>query len=320
MHIPRKRFGQHFLIDPTVIAAIVRAIAPASGDRMVEIGPGLSALTAPLMQVVKPLHVVEIDRDIVARLLRQHTRDALVVHAGDALEFDFTALARGWDAAREDARADAIPGTKTDEKAAPEANVGAEEIAEAKTLSELNQSTHKKTVIASKHLSNGHFQGINPEKLRLVGNLPYNISTPLLFHFAAHAAVVRDMHFMLQKEVVERMVAAPGSKVFGRLSVMLQVRFAMDSVLDVPPDAFDPPPKVESAVVRMVPQPVPPGLDMARLESIVTAAFGQRRKTVRNALGGLFDEAQLRAHGIDPGARAEDLAVAQYVALAGGPQ
>jgi 16S rRNA (adenine1518-N6/adenine1519-N6)-dimethyltransferase len=271
-HAPRKRFGQHFLVDPTVIAAIVRVIDPQPEDHMVEIGPGLSALTAPLMQVVKPLHVVEIDRDIIARLQRAHGPDALVVHAGDALEFDFSKLAEnGW-----------------------------------------------------KRPSNGHLQGIalgeigaSPVRpLRLVGNLPYNISTPLLFHFAAHAAWVADMTFMLQKEVVDRMVAAPGSKAFGRLSVMLQVQFDMAPLLDVPPEAFDPPPKVQSAVVLMRPKALPAGLDLVRMGELVTAAFGQRRKTLRNALAAQASAAQLEALNINPGARAEELPVADYVRLA----
>jgi len=180
-HIPRKRFGQHFLTDQAVIADIVAAIRPQAEDAMVEIGPGLEALTGPLVAVLRQLHVIEIDRDIVARLRQAYPPERLSVHAGDVLEFDFSQL---------------------------------------------------------------------PRDLRVVGNLPYNISTPLLFHLARYAERIRDMHFMLQKEVVERMVAAPGGGDYGRLSVMLQYRFDMELLLEVAPEAFTPPPRVESAVVR----------------------------------------------------------------------
>lgn len=248
-HIPRKRFGQHFLVDTSIIDGIVAAIGPQAADTVVEIGPGLAAITGPLLGRLNHLHVVEIDRDIVARLKKRYAPRQLTIHEGDALEFDFGAIG-------------------TD--------------------------------------------------LRIVGNLPYNISTPLLFHLMAFADQVRDMHFMLQKEVIERMVAEPSTPDYGRLTVMLQYRFEMEQILHVPPGAFWPPPKVESAVVRMIPAPGRCGVakDEAQLEELVTQAFSQRRKTLRNNLKGLLDEADLAALGIDPGLRPENLAVEQYVAMA----
>jgi 16S rRNA (adenine1518-N6/adenine1519-N6)-dimethyltransferase len=247
-HIPRKRFGQHFLTDQAVIADIVAAIRPQADDAMVEIGPGLGALTTPLCALLRHLHVIEIDRDIVQRLQRAYASARLTVHTGDVLEFDFSAL---------------------------------------------------------------------PQNLRVVGNLPYNISTPLLFHLARYAERVRDMHFMLQKEVVERMVAAPDGKDYGRLSVMLQYRFDMELLLEVAPDAFSPPPKVESAVVRMRPRP-PAQLTAASeagLAQLVRCAFAQRRKTLRNSLAGLLAAEDYAALGIAPGLRAENLPVADFVAI-----
>ena len=248
-HVARRRFGQNFLVDQGIVAAIVTAIDPRPGETVVEIGPGLGALTAPLLSRVRPLHVVEIDRDLVARLKTRYSAGELVVHEGDALNFDFACL--GGD-------------------------------------------------------------------LRLVGNLPYNISTPLLFHLADYAERVRDMHFMLQKEVVERMVAEPSTPDYGRLSVMLQYRFVMDKVLDVPPEAFNPPPKVDSAVVRMIPLPAAmiKVQDPARLEQLVSQAFAQRRKTLRNNLRGLLEQADFDALGIDSGLRPENLSVEQFIAMA----
>jgi 16S rRNA (adenine1518-N6/adenine1519-N6)-dimethyltransferase len=245
-HAPRKRFGQHFLDSPGVIAKIVAAIDPRPGDNVVEIGPGLGALTRPLLERLPHLHVVEIDRDIVARLASEYPPERLTIHAGDVLDFDFAAL---------------------------------------------------------------------PAPLRVVGNLPYNISTPILFALTAHAARVRDMHFMLQREVVDRMVAAPSSAAYGRLSVMLQVRFDMVRLFDVPPGAFRPPPKVDSAVVRMVPRADAPVVDGTALTRVVTAAFTKRRKTLRNALAGAVREDALAALGIDPQLRPENLSVDDYVAL-----
>jgi 16S rRNA (adenine1518-N6/adenine1519-N6)-dimethyltransferase len=247
-HVPRKRFGQHFLTDPAVIADIVAAIRPQPDDTMVEIGPGLGALTTPLCAALQRLHVVEIDRDIIDHLHRTYAPGRLRVHAGDVLEFDFSSL---------------------------------------------------------------------PADLRVVGNLPYNISTPLLFHLSQYAQRIRDMHFMLQKEVVERMVAAPGGRDYGRLSVMLQYRFDMQSVLEVPPGAFTPPPRVESAVVRMLPR-APAQLAAASadgLEQVVRQAFSQRRKTLRNSLSGLLQAEDYAALGIAPGLRAENLAVGDFVAI-----
>ena len=252
-HTPRKRFGQHFLTDPDVIAAIVRAIGPQPGDAMVEIGPGLGALTTPLMERLSHLDAVEIDRDVIATLRRKYDPVRLTVHEGDALAFDFGTLARP--AGRE---------------------------------------------------------------LRVVGNLPYNISTPILFHLAGFADRIIDCHFMLQLEVVERMVAAPGGRDYGRLSVMLQYRFAMEHLFDVPPDAFEPPPRVNSAIVRMVPKAAASRAahDEGLLADVVMQAFGQRRKVLRNTLKGRATAQQLEAAGIDPGARAEEIALANYVALA----
>ncbi|RJX33206.1 MAG: 16S rRNA (adenine(1518)-N(6)/adenine(1519)-N(6))-dimethyltransferase RsmA [Oxalobacter sp.] len=250
-HIPRKRFGQNFLTDHTVLEAITRLVAPQPDDVMVEIGPGLGAMTRLLLASLKHLHVVEIDRDLVGRLQKTFRVDQLTIHQGDALAFDFS-------------------------------NV---------------------------HVPVGR-------KLRVVGNLPYNISTPLLFHLAQFAPIVQDQHFMLQKEVVERMVAEPGSKVYGRLSVMLQWRYQMTLELIVPPSAFDPPPKVESAIVRMIPLAQPLACDLGALGKVVTTAFSQRRKVLRNCLSGLFTENDLIASGIDPQARAETVQLERFVALA----
>jgi 16S rRNA (adenine1518-N6/adenine1519-N6)-dimethyltransferase len=252
-HQARKRFGQNFLVDQNIIGKIVAAIAPHPGDALVEIGPGLGALTRPLMAAAEHLHVVEIDRDLIARLHSDYPAGRLTVHEGDALKFDFGALA---------------------------AQLG--------------------------------------KPLRVVGNLPYNISTPLLFHLAEAAEQVSDMTFMLQKEVVDRMVGAPGEDAYGRLSVMLQYRFDMASLFDVPPGSFRPAPKVTSAIVHMRPKPVSAltCADEHLLGKLVTAAFGQRRKTLRNTLRDYANDAAFAAVGIDPGARGETLDVDQYVRLA----
>ncbi len=254
-HVARKRFGQNFLVDMGVIDAIVGTIAPRPDDLMVEIGPGLGALTTPLVEWLAHLHVVELDRDLVERLRRKFG-ERVSVHAGDALDFDFGAL---------------VPEDRRDE--AP---------------------------------------------LRIVGNLPYNISSPLLFHLMRYAAFVRDQHFMLQSEVVERMVAPAGSSNYSRLSVMLQYRYWMDKVLDVPPEAFNPPPKVDSAVVRMIPRAVAdlPQVDLAAFETVVAQAFSQRRKMLRNTLHGYRDRIDFDAMGFDLTRRAEDVAVDEYVTLA----
>ena len=246
-HVARKRFGQHFLIDPQIIQGIVDCIAPEEGDRLVEIGPGLGALTQALLQRIPRLTAIEIDRDLAARW-RRLAPDKVELIEADALAFDFATLGAG---------------------------------------------------------------------LRLVGNLPYNISTPLLFHLLDVAERVRDQHFMLQKEVIDRMVASPGGRDFGRLSVMLQWRYRMAHLLDVPPEAFDPPPKVDSAVVRMIPLPAQelPQLDRKRLSALVTAAFSQRRKLLRHSLGPWLD-AQGYGGDFDLQRRAEEVGTAEYVALA----
>ena len=248
-HRARKRFGQNFLSDPNTIRNIVEAIRPQEGETMVEIGPGLGAMTEPLVERLGHLNVVEIDRDLIAHLKQHYTPEQLTIHEGDALQFDFTTL-----------------GTP----------------------------------------------------LRVVGNLPYNISTPLLFHLAGFADGVRDMHFMLQKEVVMRMVAEPDTADYGRLSVMLQQRFAMVRLFDVPPGAFRPEPKVTSSIVRLVPLPAdrPQPHDEALFGRIVAAAFGQRRKTLRNTLREFLDENGFATLGIDPGLRGERLTVADYIAIA----
>ena len=246
-HIPRKRFGQHFLVDEGVIEAIVDAIDPRPGLALVEIGPGLGALTAPLLRRAAALTVIELDRDLAARL---RARPGLTVIESDVLKVDFQALARA-----------------------------------------------------------------AGQKLRVVGNLPYNISTPILFHLAEASSQVADQHFMLQKEVVERMAAAPGGKDYGRLSVMLQWRYRVESVLEVPPEAFDPPPRVDSAVVRMVPLAADPGIDAALLGELVTVAFSQRRKLLRHTLGRWLD-GRGASTPFDLQRRAEEVPVAEYLALA----
>jgi 16S rRNA (adenine1518-N6/adenine1519-N6)-dimethyltransferase len=250
-HVARKRFGQNFLTDAHVLNDIIEAIGPRRGETMVEIGPGLAAMTALLLKELDHMHVVELDRDLVARLEKAWPRERLTIHSGDALKFDFGS----------------IP--------VPEGS-----------------------------------------KLRVVGNLPYNISSPLLFHLAEFAHLVEDQHFMLQKEVVERMVAEPGTKAYSRLSVMLQWRYDMSMMFVVPPTAFDPPPRVESAIVRMVPVKRQLPADAATLEAVVTKAFSQRRKVIKNCVAGMFTEQQLREAGIDPGSRPEAVALEQYVALA----
>lgn len=245
-HIARKRFGQHFLTDRVAIDAIVDAIAPNPGEALIEIGPGLGAMTFPLLERCERLTVIELDRDLAARLRRQPT---LTVIEADVLNVDFGALS---------------------------AAAG--------------------------------------QPLRVVGNLPYNISTPILFHLLPVAAQVLDQHFMLQKEVVERMAAAPGSKVYGRLSVMLQWRYDIESVLDVEPESFDPPPQVRSAVVRMRPLPARAEVDASLLGELVTVAFSQRRKMLRNTLGRWLDERGF-AGEFDLQRRAEEVAVSEYLTL-----
>ena len=250
-HIPRKRFGQNFLKDQSVLDNIISAIAPAAPDVMLEIGPGMGALTEKLLPCLSRLDVIELDRDLVVYLHNKFPPEKLLIHQGDALAFDISSLKE-------------------------------------------------------------HNRG----KIRVVGNLPYNISTPLLFHLMKFAEFIEDQHFMLQREVVERMVAEPGNRAYGRLSVMLQWRYHMDMLFIVPPDAFEPPPKVDSAIVRMIPKENPEKCSFAALEKTVTQAFSQRRKMLRNNLAPFFTEAELAELGIDPTKRPEELSIEQFVTLA----
>ena len=252
-HTPRKRFGQNFLQDQGIIAAIANAIHSQPGEHLVEIGPGQGALTAALISREIRLDVVELDRDLITGLLAAFSiYPGFKLHSADALTFDFSALAR-----------DGIP-------------------------------------------------------LRVVGNLPYNISTPLLFRLLEFAPLVQDMHFMLQLEVVNRLAASPGNKHWGRLGIMAQYHCAVEHLFDVPPEAFYPPPKVQSAIVRLTPyQQSPwPDCDVHGLRTIVQAAFAQRRKTLRNNLKGILDDATLEGLGIDPGCRAETLQLEEFIHMA----
>lgn len=248
IHRARKRFGQNFLQDERVIREIIAAIRPTLGDVIVEIGPGLGAMTLPLAKQVELLHVVEIDRDIIAYLGRLDISDKLVVHEGDVLAFDFSSI------------------------------VGCKKI---------------------------------------VGNLPYNISTPLLFHLCRYVDDVAEMHFMLQKEVVDRMVAIPGSSDYGRLSIMLQYFFEMESLFDVQPEAFTPAPKVQSAVVRMIPVPgrIGVAVDFDLFSRLVKQSFAHRRKTIRNNLKDWVSDEILEQVNIPLNARPEDLAPESFVVL-----
>ncbi len=247
-HNPRKRFGQNFLIDNGIIAQIIAAIHPQKDDHIIEIGPGLGALTVPLLQKVNHLNVIEIDRDIVEKLRNEFIEERLTIHATDALKFDFSTFGN---------------------------------------------------------------------QLRIVGNLPYNISTPLLFHLSQFSEHILDMHCMLQKEVVDRMVAAPATSDYGRLSVMLQYRFDMEYVFSVPAESFCPIPKVESAIVHMVPRPqsLMNAKDSGLLSQVVATAFSQRRKTIRNTLNPYLKANDFSTLAIDPGLRAENLSVDDYVAI-----
>jgi 16S rRNA (adenine1518-N6/adenine1519-N6)-dimethyltransferase len=248
-HRARKRFGQNFLVEPSIVRRIVAAIDPRADDRIVEIGPGLGALTAALLERVQRLTAIEIDRDLAARLRAAYPAERLDLQVGDALAFDFSQIG---------------------------------------------------------------------SSLRIVGNLPYNISSPLLFALLDCVTVLRDVHVMLQREVVERMTAAPGGREYGRLTVMLGYRFSIERLFLVPANAFRPRPQVESAFARLVPRdPLPwPATNEVLFRRIVAAAFSQRRKTLRNALSAVVREEAMRAVGIDPQARAETLSVMQFVALA----
>lgn len=252
-HVARKRFGQNFLHDQGVIGQIVYAISPQPGQLLVEIGPGLGALTEPVAEQCGHLNVVELDRDLAERLRHHPTlANKLNIIEQDAMKFDFTTLVTG------------------------------------------------------------------DAPLRVFGNLPYNISTPLLFHLFEYVAQIQDMHFMLQKEVVQRMAASPGSKAYGRLSVMTQYYCQAQTVVEVPPGAFQPPPKVQSAVVRLTPhrQRPYPETDIKTLNQVCAAAFGQRRKTLRNSLRELISEEQLIELGINPAARPETLPVSDFCHIA----
>jgi 16S rRNA (adenine1518-N6/adenine1519-N6)-dimethyltransferase len=250
-HRPRKRFGQHFLHDPSVIRRLLLAIAPGPDQHLVEIGPGLGVLTRPLLDAAGTLDAIELDRDLAARLDEELGSRGLRVHQADALVFDFADL-------------------RTDERL-----------------------------------------------LRVVGNLPYNISTPLLFHLLGQADAILDMHFMLQQEVVDRMAAMPGNADYGRLSVMTQLHCRVEALFTVGPGAFHPPPKVDSAVVRLTPHRLPPVAltDPTGFATLVARAFGQRRKVLRNSLRGLLATETIAAAGIDPGARPETLSLADFAAL-----
>ncbi len=252
-HVARKRFGQNFLHDQQIIDSIVNAINPKPEDNLVEIGPGLGALTEPVCEKVPQLTVVELDRDLAKRLnSHPFMQDKLTVIEADAQKFDFSTLAQA------------------------------------------------------------------KKKLRVFGNLPYNISTPLMFHLFQYAAHIQDMHFMLQKEVVDRLAATPNHKNFGRLSVMAQYYCQVQPVLHVPPGAFNPPPKVDSAVVRLTPHVAPPVelSSKAILDKVCSAAFNQRRKTIRNSLKGLLPATEIDALDIDSSARAENLGLADYAKIA----
>jgi 16S rRNA (adenine1518-N6/adenine1519-N6)-dimethyltransferase len=251
-HTPRKRFGQNFLHDYSVIANILASLQIKSGEHWVEIGPGQGALTTPLLDKNICLDVVELDRDLV-RLLKDKFKDNknLTIHSADALKFDFSALVK------------------------------------------------------------------QDEKLRVIGNLPYNISTPLLFHLLENAGCIADMQFMLQKEVVDRICAAPGSKKYGRLSVMMQYYCAAECLFDVYPESFDPSPKVMSAIIKLIPHPKPPVVvnDLMVFKQVVTQAFSQRRKTLRNSLKKLISEDCFVSLGIDPVARAETISLFEFANL-----
>ena len=248
-HVAKKRFGQNFLTDQAIISSLIEAINPLQNQTIVEIGPGLGALTKPLLKKINHLHVVEIDRDIVSWMQNEYAKTAVTIHNVDALKFEFATLG---------------------------------------------------------------------ENLRVVGNLPYNISTPILFHLLDNVAHVTDMHFMLQKEVVERMVAQPSTPAYGRLSVMLQYHLAMEYLFTVPPEAFEPAPKVESAFVRCIPHAIKPEIanDFNLFAKVVLAAFGQRRKTIRNTLKDFLNDSDFAHLKINSQLRAENLSVKDYVLIA----
>ena len=248
-HVPRRRFSQNFLIDTAIIDAIVNAVAPTPSDTVVEIGPGLGAITRPLLKMAGHLHVIDIDRDIIARLRQSDIAENLAIHEGDVLDFDFSSIGPA---------------------------------------------------------------------LRIVGNLPYHISTPILFHLALQRQIINDVHVMLQKEVVDRMVARPGTPDYGRLSITLQYRFAMEKLFEIPPEAFRPAPKVTSAIARLVPldAAAPRAQNESLFDDIVTRVFTQRRKTLKNVLSGFLASADFEALSLDPQVRGEMLGVEAYIRIA----
>lgn len=251
-HIPRKRFGQNFLHDQTVIYNILGSLQAQANEHWVEIGPGQGALTKPLLDKGLRLEVVELDRDLVTWLQKQFAgQPHLTIHSADALNFDFAGLAQAG------------------------------------------------------------------EKLRVIGNLPYNISTPLLFHLLENSNVIEDMTFMLQKEVVDRICAPPGSKTYGRLSIMMQYYCETEFLFEVPPESFEPPPKVTSAIIKLTPHSQPPVIveNLPQLGRIITQAFSQRRKTLRNALRTIIDETDLLKLDIDPTRRPETLSLTEFAAI-----
>jgi 16S rRNA (adenine1518-N6/adenine1519-N6)-dimethyltransferase len=250
-HQARKRFGQNFLTDPFLIQRIINTINPAAGELILEIGPGHAALSRPLSESAAELHLLEIDRDLAARLQTLfHSKDRTRVHIGDALAVDFSEI-------------------------------------------------------------------VNGRPFRLVGNLPYNISTPLLFHVLQWNELITDMHFMLQQEVVKRMAAVPGGKTWGKLSVMCQYYCEVTPLFNVPPESFTPAPRVQSMFVKLVPHLQPPVMieNMTVFKRLVSKAFSMRRKTLRNNLKGMLDASMIESAGIDPGLRPETLGLAQFAAL-----
>jgi 16S rRNA (adenine1518-N6/adenine1519-N6)-dimethyltransferase len=248
-HVAKKRFGQNFLTDQSIVNSLIDAIHPKSDEIIIEIGPGLGALTKPLLKKINHLHVVEIDRDIITCMQNEYAKNSVTIYNIDALKFDFS-------------------------------NLGS--------------------------------------NIRVVGNLPYNISTPILFHLLDNLSCLADMHFMLQKEVVERMVALPSSPAYGRLSAMLQYHLQMEYLITVPPEAFEPAPKVESAFVRCVPHATKPHIanDYSVFYKVVLAAFGQRRKTIRNTLKDFLNDDDFLKLNLNPQLRAENLSVKDYVLIA----
>lgn len=286
-HIAKKRFGQNFLTDQAIITSLIEAINPKTEEIIVEIGPGLGALTKPLLKKINHLHVVEIDRDIVAWMQNEYAKSTITIHNVDALKFNFASLTEISSCLTMDARQQG----------------GGDEV-----VHKVQRGTDNAANAAD---------APDMQKLRVVGNLPYNISTPILFHLLDNLACIIDMHFMLQKEVVERMVALPSTPAYGRLSVMLQYHLAMEYLITVPPEAFEPAPKIESAFVRCVPHTTKPYIaeDASLFAKIVMAAFGQRRKTIRNTLKDFLNDQDLTALNLNPQLRAENLSAQQFVSI-----